>query len=176
MIARLGLVLLFAATSVVAGACSSTPKVDSAGAYVDDHVDYAVAPPGAGWTEMSVDDANGAWFSEEHRASLLVNSHCEGVEDAPLEALTRHLSIGMTEREVLKEERVMLSRREALVTELQAKLDGVPRQMLILVMKKDGCVYDIVLDAAPESFDGARPAFEAMKDTLEVRARPDAPE
>lgn len=160
-------VLLVAATST---GCQ-TPKV-AAGAYRDSDVHYTLAEPGAGWSRVNIGDANGAWFNEELSSALLVNSHCQGVKDAPLEALARELTIGMTEREELKARKFTLSRREAFETELTAKLDGVPRHLVVLVLKKDGCVYDVVLDANPDNVERARPAYEAMRDSLDVQARP----
>jgi hypothetical protein len=37
-----------------------------------------------------------------------------------------------------------MDQREALRTEISAKLDGVQRHFLAYVLKKDGCVYDFV--------------------------------
>lgn len=163
-----GLALL---TSLVVGvACGPTRMTN--GVYKDPDVHYRVGAPGAGWSEVVVEHANAAWFHDGANASLMVSSHCQGVDDAPLEALTRHLTIGMTEVAILSETRAMLSRREALETELTAKLDGVPRRQVILVMKKDACVYDIVLDASPATFDAARPGYDAVKNGFVVESRP----
>jgi len=168
--ARLTVVALLSLGLSGAIGCGA-PRVSN-GVYKDASVHYAVGAPGAGWREIVVDDANAAWFHEQAVASLLVSSHCEGVDDAPLEALTRHLTIGMTEVEIIGETRQTLSRREALETELSAKLDGVPRRQTILVLKKDGCVYDIVLDASPDSHAAARAGYESVKQGFVVEPRP----
>lgn len=167
---RLHVVALTTLALAAASACGA-PRVSN-GVYKDASVHYAIGAPGAGWKEIVVDDANAAWFHEQAVASLLVSSHCEGVDDAPLESLTRHLTIGMTEVEIIAETRETLSRREALETELAAKLDGVPRRQTILVMKKDGCVYDIVLDASPASHAAARKGYESVKQGFVVEPRP----
>lgn len=134
-------------------------------------VSYRVKSPDGQWSRVTVESADVAWRNAELGASLLINSHCQGVQDAPLEALAGHLLIGFTERELVSERKLDLSRREALEREVRAKLDGVPRHLLLLVMKKDGCVYDVVLDASPEGFPRARPAFERMVEGLEVYPR-----
>jgi hypothetical protein len=68
-----------------------------------------------------------------------------------------------TEQEVLSEELVPLDGREALRTHVVAKLDGVPREMVLVVLKKDGCVYDVALVAPRgDSFSRARPVFETL--------------
>jgi hypothetical protein len=168
---RRTLVLLFATTLAVAISACGSPRLAN-GVYKDPDVHYRVGAPGAGWSEIVVDNANAAWFHDGAKASLMVSSHCKGVDDAPLEALTRHLTIGMTEVEILSETRTMLSRREALETEILAKLDGVPRRQVILVLKKDACVYDIVLDASPATFDTARAGYDAVKSGFTVESRP----
>lgn len=143
------------------------------GVYEDDHVRYRVSAPADGWRQVELETANAAWLNDEYGASLLVNSHCEGVQDAPLEALANHLLIGWTEREVLSERRLELSRREALEREVSAKLDGVPRRLMLLVLKKDGCVYDVVLSSSPESFPRARQAYDRVVGSLDIAPRRD---
>jgi hypothetical protein len=49
----------------------------------------------------------------------------------------------------VRQDTLPLDSREALRTELSAKLDGVPRRFVVYVLKKDGCVYDFILVAAP---------------------------
>ena len=43
---------------------------------------------------------------------------------------------------------------------MRAKLDGVPMQYDIYVMKKDGCVYDLVYVAPPGRFAAGAADFE----------------
>jgi hypothetical protein len=63
-------------------------------------------------------------------------------DDVPLRALTQHLTLGFTERSDEAEEKLTLDGREALRTEMQARLDGVPKFLIFVVIKKDECVYD----------------------------------
>ena len=49
--------------------------------------------------------------------------------------------------------------REALRTEISAALDGVKKQYLVYVLKKDSCVYDFMYIAA-DSAPGSRADFE----------------
>lgn len=162
--------LLVLAAASFAG-CGSAHLED--GVYQDQHVHYRVQGPSDGWREVRVETANAAWLHDELGASLLVNSHCEGVQDAPLEALANHLLIGWTEREVVAERRLELSRREALEREVTAKLDGVPRRLMLLVLKKDGCVYDVVLSSSPGAFPRAKAAYERVVGSLDIAPRRD---
>lgn len=153
------------------GACGGAHLMG--GRFSDQHVSYAVGDPGPGWELVRLPTANVAWFQRDLRASLLVNSHCEGVGDATLVALTGDLLLGMSDREILQQERKPWSRREALETVATARLDGVQRKLSIFVLKKDTCVYDIVLDAAPESWTAAQPGFVRVRDGFAVGARRD---
>src|SRR5262249_3575143 len=104
-----------------------------------------------------------AWHSSTHGAVIQVNSSCDRALDIPLTALTNHLLIGFTDRAIEEQKIVTIDEREALQTLITAKLDGVPKRMQMLVMKKDGCVYDFALIASPgSSFDGAKPDFDAL--------------
>ncbi len=165
---RIALVIVFAAAN--AAGCG-TPARYMNGTFEDDDVRYGVSEPGDGWRRVQLDQADIAWLQDAMDASLMVNSHCEGVKDAPLEALTNDLLMGMTEREVLAQEKVPWSRREALETVALAKLDGVQRKMAMFVGKKDGCVYDIVMTAPPDRFDAAKSAYDALKSGFEVGPR-----
>jgi hypothetical protein len=68
--------------------------------------------------------------------------------------------MGTTDRTVDSQEVVPFDGREAMHTLLRAKLDGVPMQYDLYVMKKDGCVYDIVYVASPDRFAQGSPEFE----------------
>lgn len=158
---------------VVVATAACGPAHMQNGVYEDSQVRYRVTAPPAGWRQVELETANAAWLNDDLGASLLVNSHCEGVQDAPLEALANHLLIGWTEREVVAQQKLELSRREALEREVTAKLDGVPRRLMLLVLKKDGCVYDVVLSASPDGFPEAKRAYEELKASLDVDARKD---
>lgn len=155
---------------VVLAGCA-TPYRD--GRFENDHVGYTLGDPGEGWRQLRLPQANVAWYNDQLGAALLVNSHCEAVKDAPLEALTTDLLIGTTEREFLEQKRMPFAGREALETVAAVKLDGVPRRMGLFVLKKDGCVYDVVIDAPPERFEEAIASFRRVRDGLDVGPRRD---
>lgn len=164
------LAALLAASSI---GCGGPSGHFESGVYEDDRVRYRAGTPGAGWERVLLEQGDVSWVHGPTSAALLVNSHCEGVQDSPLESLTGDLMMGMTEREILSQKRVPWSRREALETVAQAKLDGVPRKLALFVMKKDGCVYDIVLSAPVSGFDAALPGYEALKAEFDVGPRKD---
>ena len=53
--------------------------------------------------------------------------------------------------------------REALRTHLTAKLDGVPREIVLQILKKDECVYDFgLITPRGAAFESALPDFDQM--------------
>ena len=54
---------------------------------------------------------------------------------------------------------ISLDGREALHTELTAKLDGVPMNFVVFVLKKNGCVYDFALISPPNPSRESRDQF-----------------
>lgn len=141
--------------------------------YRDPEAAFEVPPPPQGWTALDIEGSNDlAWASDQLAAVIQVNASCDPALDIPLRSLTQQLLIGFTEREVLNEETVPMDSREALRTHLYAKLDGVRRELLLYVLKKDGCVYDFSLVAPPgTSFSSARQVYEELVGRFRARPR-----
>jgi hypothetical protein len=113
------------------------------------------------WRRIDMKDVSLAFRDDAHEATIFVNARCGAPDDdAPLGALTAHLLMGTTDREFLTEETVSFDAREAKHSVLHAKLDGVLMAYDVYVMKKNGCIYDLVLVAAPETFAQSAAAFE----------------
>jgi hypothetical protein len=151
------------ASTALASACGGGGSYQG-GVYQDDEASYAIGQPGAGWQRVDVAGDNDLAYRNEGLAAVIqTNATCDPDMDVPLSALRNHLLIGWTEREVESEELIEIDGREALQTHLVAKIDGVPRELVLTVMKKDGCVYDFALVAPPgNGFAGARGAYDSM--------------
>jgi len=116
-----------------------------------------------GWRSVEVSHGTLAYRDEAHGASVLLNARCHRPDEStPLLALTNHLLIGSTEREVVSQETEPFDGREALHTRMRAKWDGVPISFDIYVTKKDGCIYDFVYMGDPTAFDTGARDFEAF--------------
>jgi hypothetical protein len=121
------------------------------GASFDGHVyrkgefAFRVGPVPSSWRAIDVDGTLLAFRNDADAATVAVSGRCglDG-DDVPLEALTHHLFLHFTDRSLVSQRRLDLDGREALRTELMAELDGVPMHYLVYVLKKDGCVYDLV--------------------------------
>ncbi|MEW5739198.1 MAG: hypothetical protein AB1938_09755 [Myxococcota bacterium] len=128
-----------------------------------DAVAYRVAAPDpAEFRRVDFSDNDLAWSARHTPHLLAMNAVCTGHDDAPLEVLTRHLLFGFTEREKQSEVREMLDGREALHTVWKARLDGVPMELELVVLKKDGCVHDFTYISPP----GERPKHQRDFDAL----------
>jgi len=121
-----------------------------------------VAPSEAGWKRIALSDNDLAWAAKGSPHVLSMNAVCEGHDDAPLEVLTRHLLFGFTEREEKSAQREMIDGREALHTVWAAKLDGVPVELELVVLKKDGCVHDFTYVSPPGERGVHQQAFDAL--------------
>lgn len=146
-----------------------------AGVYEGDDTRYRLDPPGAPFQALTVDDRGDAAWADDARGALIHVAHdCSPDLDIPLEALARHLMIGFTEREeVTPEARERLAGREALRVHVRAALDGVARELMMVIVKRDGCVYDFALIAPPGApFESSRPAFESVVQSFDPGARP----
>lgn len=130
--------------------------------YSDREASYRIGPLSSEWQRLSVEDQNDlAWRSEPLASIVQVNATCDPGSDVPLTALTNHLLMGFTERDLRAQDIVPMDGREALRTHVVARLDGVPRELLFYVMKKDDCVYDLALLAPPGAqFERALVEFE----------------
>lgn len=124
---------------------------------------FRVPPRPASWQLLPAQGTALAFRDDAAGATIAVNGRCgKDAEDVPLPSLTQHLFLMFTEREISQEELVPFDGREALHTVMKAKLDGVPKQFDVWVLKKDGCVYDLYFIAPPERFEAAVPAFRTF--------------
>jgi hypothetical protein len=140
---------LFACFAGVVGCASAPPRLES-GVYREGPLAFQVGDVPSSWRPVQVEGATLAYRDDPHLASILLDGRCHRKDDdVPLLALTDHLVMGTTAREISSQETVPFDGREAMHTRLRAKLDGVLLDYDIFVLKKDGCIYDFVYVADP---------------------------
>lgn len=160
---------------VLAPACSGLRASLKDGVLRKDGGEVALGPIPSEWQRIDVQGADVAFRDDAHEGSTLVDLRCNRRDDdVPLVALTNQLVMGTTEREIESQETIPLDRREALRTIMRAKLDGVPMRYGIYVLKKDGCVYDLVYVAPPGRFAEGAPDFDRFARGLQTRHGPRA--
>lgn len=130
------------------------------GVYSDEQARYRIAVPRG--FERVVAGENDLAFHAHDGGTISINSTCIDYEDVPLSALLNHLLFETTERRFLIDEIVTLDGRAARHAALQAELDGVPIELELYVMKKDGCVFDLAHIREPGAPQSARERFRAF--------------
>jgi hypothetical protein len=151
-------VLLLLSVFVACGGSSLKGSV-----YRGDGLAFRLGETPSAWRRITVTNTRLAFRDEQAEATILVNGRCgKDGDDVPLLALTQHLFMNFTEREILEQTVVPMDGREAMHTVMRAKLDGVPKFFNAYVLKKDGCVYDLVGIWAVDKFEPYRAAFEGF--------------
>jgi hypothetical protein len=147
--ARLGLFL--AASALLGAGCSTSFDGNT---YRNKQVAFRIGPTPPAWQRLPASHAELAFRDPQNEATVAVNARCgSDGDDIPLSALTQHLFMRFTDRNVESERVVPFDGREALHSVVVAKLDGVPFKFDVWVLKKDGCVYDLYYMAPPSRFD-----------------------
>jgi hypothetical protein len=141
------------------------------GVYAKPETSYRIGDVDDSWQPIRLAHNDVAYFSRNSDHSLAVNSTCKEHEDAPLKVLTNHLLMGFTDREVLDQRLQPLDGREALRTRVVAKLDGVPVELLLVVLKKDDCVYDFTYVSPLGHFDEKVASFEHVLSQFSAEQR-----
>jgi hypothetical protein len=146
-------------TLSVLAACGGSSLKGSV--YRADGLAFRLGETPSTWRRIKVTNTRLAFRDDQAESTILVNGRCgHDGDDVPLLALTKHLFMSFTERETLEQEVIPMDGREAMHTVMRAKLDGVPKMFDAYVLKKDGCVYDLVGIWAVERFENYRAAFE----------------
>ncbi|MBI3201740.1 MAG: hypothetical protein HYZ29_09380 [Myxococcales bacterium] len=128
---------------LVAVACSSSTFDGQV--YRSGELAFRVGPVPGSWQQIEADSTLLAFRDRGGGATVAVNGRCgKDGDDVPLESLTHHLFLHFTERQIKSQDKLGLDGRDALKTVLLAKLDGVPKHFTVVVLKKDGCVYDFL--------------------------------
>ncbi len=145
----------------------------SGGVFTKPDVQYRIgAPEEKSWRPVAFADNDLAWARNGSGQLIAANATCQGHEDPPLDVLTTHLLLGFTERQKLSEKLERLDGREALRTVWRARLDGVPVELELVVLKKNGCVHDFTLIAPPDQRMVAKSAFEKVLASFAQEKRP----
>jgi len=111
------------------------------------------------WRRVQVADGQLA-FHHADGGTILAHATCEARGDAPLDVLTNHLLFGIEAARERSRTPLSLDGRRALRTRVDGALDGVPIALDLVVLKKDGCTYDLELASSPQVFARRQADFE----------------
>lgn len=147
------------------------PRAFDAGMVRKAYTTYRVGPVPAGWSRRGFSDDDLAFASADGNHLISVNATCRRYQDAPLEVLTRHLEMGFTNLRMISTKQRMLDGRAALETHLTARMDGVPVELGLVVLKKNGCIYDFSYVSPPGHYEEAQSSFEALLERFHTEAK-----
>ena len=148
------------AVGLLAGGCRSVSLHDGV-VYTPD-TRYRVGPIPTDWHQVNLKDSDFSWVTSPPAYAFWVNSTCKEYEDVPLVALNRQLLIGFTDVQKLEQRTQMLDGREALSSHYIAKMDGVARELGLVVVKKDRCIYDFAYVAPVGQYPDRLEQFQAL--------------
>lgn len=156
----------------------------------DKQATYRVGLPGRAWEPLHQQGTQVAWQHATDPAAIQVHSECQDHGDSDLEDFTDHQRIDFTEWEILEEPTgeldakgrprmrrrqyyTTIADREALRTTVRANLDGAEIMIEYVVLKKNGCLFDLTYIARPRAFDAHIEEFQKVIDgfTFPVRRR-----
>ncbi|AKU90512.1 hypothetical protein [Vulgatibacter incomptus] len=161
-------IILALAALVALSACGAKGTFRD-GVFLGQEAAYRVDPPAAPWERVSFAGNDLAWAGPDGEL-LAVNAVCQEHGDPSLKVLTDHLLMGFENRRIREREEVRLAGRSALRTRAEAQMDGVPVELELTVLKKDGCVYDLTYLASPSRFDARLGAYRAVLKSFEAVA------
>jgi hypothetical protein len=107
-------------------------------------------------------DVQVAWIHVRAPATIRIHSECANHGDGTLDQFLDHLRIGWTQWQVLEEKDVRLVDRAALQAVVTAELDGVSWKHEIVLVKKNGCLFDLTYSARPDVFEVGRADFRQV--------------
>ncbi|PRP93784.1 hypothetical protein ENSA5_41850 [Enhygromyxa salina] len=142
---------------------------------------YRVGLPGAAWEPLAGPGFQAVWQHSTDPAIIQVHGECEDHGDSDLEDFTDHQRIDYSEWAIVEEPTgeldaegrprmrqkqyyTTIADREALRTTVRAKLDGVEVMLEYVVLKKDGCLFDLTYITVPRSFDQHTGEFQQVID------------
>lgn len=116
-------------------------------------LEYKIGPVNRDWRKVKFTQNDIAFYNSQYKAIVQINATCrKDYEDTTLKNLTDHLIYGFRDRKFIVQEKRKIDRRDALYTELKAKLDGVSVQAALLVIKKNECIFDFAYITRPWNF------------------------
>jgi hypothetical protein len=109
---------------------------------------YQLGALGREWLRSDQAKEAGTDFVFENtksKAIISVNSVCGRYPTATLQSLASQLSAPISQGEVVEERELTLDGRDAFLKRVHGKIDGVAVQSLVVVVRKNNCLFDFAL-------------------------------
>jgi hypothetical protein len=161
--------MVVVAVGLLLGGCRSVSLHD--GVVNTPDTRYRIGPIPAAWHQVNLKESDFSWVTSPPDYAFWVNSTCKQYDDIPLVALNRQLLIGFTDVQKVEQGTETLDGREALVSHYRASIDGIARELALVVVKKDGCIYDFAYVAPVDAYSARLAEFQALYRGLATEAQ-----
>ncbi|MCA9681217.1 MAG: hypothetical protein KC457_03410 [Myxococcales bacterium] len=149
---------------------------------------YRFGLPGPAWEPLGEKGTQVAWHHSTDPAVIQIYSECGDHGDSDLEDFTDHQRIDYSEWKIVEEPTgeldaegrprmrskqyyTTIADREALRTTVRANLDGAEVMIEYVILKKNGCLFDLTYIAVPRAFDGHQQEFQRVIDGFRFPVR-----
>jgi hypothetical protein len=118
--------------------------------------------------EIKVLTADKAWLSAETGNTISFLSECNGNVDPTLEQLQNESLTVLDKLKILQAKNLEFNGREALRTEAQGEVDGVPVKMELLIFKKNNCNYTLSFGGVLKRFNTEKKYFDKFTESFKA--------
>ncbi|HEY7655191.1 MAG TPA: hypothetical protein VIG07_20440 [Methylomirabilota bacterium] len=133
---------------------------------------YRVTLPATGWKVGQDTRADLALQSEAAPGGMLVDATCGGRElSRPLDVLTRHLTFGLTKRDIVENGTIKVAGHDAAHSVVRGVADGRDVTVEAMVLRREPCVHDFLYVAPTGAFAAGRPVFRALVESFALERR-----
>lgn len=124
---------------------------------------YSFGSPGSGWVPLDQKGAQVVWTNTDYPAVIHLDSQCEEHGDSSIEQFTDHLRIDFRDWKQVSQTVVPMVGRDAVRTVIIGTLDGQQQTQLdLVVLKKDGCLFDLQLLTSPTHYSVVKNDFDSV--------------
>jgi hypothetical protein len=109
-----------------------------------------------------------SWQSTTTGNSISVVTDCSSAADVNLESIQNDFYQSLSQPKIHRSESKIWNEREALFSEGEGKLDGVPVRMEFVVLSKNACLYTLSFVGATKKFASEKKYFEQFINAFKV--------
>ena len=111
-----------------------------------------ITPPSAPYTEIKIGAADRSWQNPKNGNTISYVSSCNMSAEPNLEVLSKMALDGVENLRIVQKNYITFNGREALNTILVGRVDGVPVQADLTVLKKNNCVFNLTYIGSLNTF------------------------
>lgn len=112
----------------------------------------SVKAPTSPFKSSTSPNSDQMWISSKTASTISYFTSCSSTEP-PLKNIRATAFSGLENVEVTKEDMIKISDREALKSDVEGKLEGVPVKIQLVIFKKNSCSYSLTYVALKENFE-----------------------